>query len=88
METLHVSRDAVASLEVDNKTIRAGFWDDDPEHRTTKTKLSNFANAMDHATVHPDSFLGRAIEASQNLDGCHEDAQPMRSQQTCGQSQA
>ena len=52
-----------------------GFWDGDPENRTTMTKLSNFAKAIEHATVHPDSFLGQAIEASENLDACYEDAQ-------------
>ena len=100
VETLRVSRDAVASLDVDNKTLRryqalsflrswlvnltetrhhallwTGFWDGDPENRTTMTKLSNFAKAIEHATVHPDSFLGQAIEASENLDACYEDAQ-------------
>ena len=100
VETLRVSRDAVASLDVDNKTLRryqalsflrswlvnltetrhhallwAGFWDGDPENRTTMTKLSNFAKAIEHATVHPDSFLGQAIAASQVLDACYKDTQ-------------
>ncbi|CAE7414617.1 unnamed protein product [Symbiodinium sp. CCMP2456] len=100
VETLRVSRDAIASLALDDKTLRryqalsfarswlakltetrhhallwAGFWDGDPENRTTLTKLSNFAKAIEHATVHPDSFLGQAIEASENLDACYEDAQ-------------
>jgi len=52
----------------------AGFWDGDPEKRTTKAKLFKFAKDIDHATVHPDSFLGQAIQASENLDAC-EDAQ-------------
>ncbi|CAE7455130.1 unnamed protein product [Symbiodinium natans] len=100
VETLRVSRDAVASLDVDNTTLRryqalsflrswlvkltetrhhallwAGFWDGDPQNRTTKTKLFNFAKATEHATVHPDSFLGQVIEASENLDACYEDFQ-------------
>eukprot|EP00439_Symbiodinium_sp_Y106_P001201 s1725_g1.t1 len=100
VETLRVSRDAVASVDVAAETLRryqalsflrswlvkltktfqyallwAGFWDGDPENRTTQTALSNFAKAIEHATVHPNSFLGRAIEASQNLDGCYKDPQ-------------
>ena len=101
VETLRVSRDAVAALDMDNKTLRryqalsflrswlvnltetqhhallwAGFWDGDPENnRTTLEKLSNFARAIEHATVHPDSFLGQAIDASGNLDACYEDSQ-------------
>ncbi|CAE7361086.1 ANKRD50 [Symbiodinium sp. CCMP2456] len=100
VETLRVSRDAVASLDVDGKTLRryqalsflrswlvkltetrhhallwAGFWDGDPENRTTMTKLSNFAKEIEHATVHPTTFLGRAIEASENLDACYKDPQ-------------
>ncbi|CAE7414653.1 ANKRD50 [Symbiodinium sp. CCMP2456] len=100
VETLRVSRDAVASLKVDHKTLRryqalsflrswlvnltetrhhallwAGFWDGDSENRTTMTKLSKFAKAIEHATVHPDSFLGQAIEASENLDACYKDPQ-------------
>ncbi|OLP82814.1 hypothetical protein AK812_SmicGene36496 [Symbiodinium microadriaticum] len=53
----------------------AGFWDGDPQKRTTKGKLSNFAKSLEHATMHPDSFLGQVIEGSQNLDACYEDAQ-------------
>ncbi|CAE7569173.1 ANKRD50 [Symbiodinium sp. CCMP2456] len=100
VETLRVSRDAVASLDVDGKTLRryqalsflrswlvkltetrdhallwAGFWDGDPENRTTMTKLSNFAKEIEHSTVHPTTFLGRAIEASGNLDACYKDPQ-------------
>ncbi|CAE7588566.1 unnamed protein product [Symbiodinium sp. CCMP2592] len=100
VETLRVSRDAVASLDVDSKTLLryqalsflrswlvnltetrhrallwAGFWDGDPENRTTMTTLSNFAKAIEHATVHPDSFLGQAIDASQVLDACYKDPQ-------------
>ncbi|CAE7588513.1 KIDINS220 [Symbiodinium sp. CCMP2592] len=100
VETLRVSRDAVASLHVDHEQLRryqalsfvrsylvnltetrhhallwAGFWDEDPENRTTKTTLSNFAKATEHATIHPDSFLGQAIEASENLDACYTDPQ-------------
>ena len=100
VETLHVSRDAVASLVLDNKTLRryqalsflrswlvkltethdrallwAGFWYGDPHNRTTQAALSNFAKAIEHATVHPDSFLGQAIEASENLDACYENAE-------------
>ncbi|CAE7427820.1 ANKRD50 [Symbiodinium sp. CCMP2592] len=101
VETLQVSRHAVASFEVPNLKTRlryqalsflrrwlvtlarthhhallwAGFWDGDPQQRTTKATLSNFAKATDHATVHPDSFLGQAIEASQNLGACYKDAQ-------------
>eukprot|EP00439_Symbiodinium_sp_Y106_P020339 s6085_g2.t1 len=100
VETLRISRDAVASLQVDNEQVRryqalsflrswlvnltatghhallwAGFWDGDPENRVTKAKLFNFAKAIDHATVHPDSFLGQAIEASENLDACYRDPQ-------------
>ena len=100
VETLHVSRDAVASVDVAGETLRryqalsflrswlvdltrthhhallwAGFWDGDPENRTTQAVLSNFAKAIEHATVHPNTFLGRAIEASENLDACYEDAQ-------------
>ncbi|CAE7892329.1 Kidins220 [Symbiodinium sp. KB8] len=55
--------------------IWAGFWDGDPQKRTTKGKLSNFAKSIEHATMHPDSFLGQVIEGSQNLDACYEDAQ-------------
>ena len=97
---LQVSRDAVASLDVSDETLRryqalsflrnwlvnltrthhdalvwAGFWDGDPQKRTTKGKLSNFAKSVEHATMHPDSFLGQVIEGSQNLDACYEDAQ-------------
>ncbi|CAE7414636.1 unnamed protein product [Symbiodinium sp. CCMP2456] len=100
VETLRVSRDALASLDVAGETLRryqalsfvrswlvkltetrhhallwAGFWDGDPENRTTKAKLFSFAKAIDHATVHPDSFLGQAIEASQDLDACYKDPQ-------------
>ena len=100
VETLRVSRDAVASFDVDDKTLRryqalsflrswlvkltetadhallwAGFWDGDPENRTTQAALSNFAKATEHATVHPNSFLGQVIEASESLDACYEDAQ-------------
>ena len=100
VETLHVSRDAVASFDVDGKTLGryqalsflrswlvdltktaqhallwAGFWDGDPDNRTTQTALSNFAREIEHATVHPNTFLGRAIEASQDLGACYEDAQ-------------
>ncbi|CAE6958645.1 ANKRD50 [Symbiodinium sp. CCMP2592] len=53
----------------------AGFWDGDPENRTTQAALSNFAKAIEHATVHPNSFLGQAIEASENLDSCYKDPQ-------------
>ena len=53
----------------------AGFWDGDPENRTTQATLTNFAKAIEHATVHPNSFLGRAIEASENLNACYEDTQ-------------
>jgi len=53
----------------------AGFWDGDPQQRTTKLNLFNFKTAIDHATVHPDSFLGQAIEANQNLGACYNDAQ-------------
>jgi len=99
VETLRVSRDAVASLDVDGKTLRryqalsflrswlvkltetrdhallwAGFWDGDPENRTTMTKLSNFAKEIEHSTVPPTS-LGRGIEASGNLDACYKDPQ-------------
>ncbi|CAE7588596.1 unnamed protein product [Symbiodinium sp. CCMP2592] len=99
VETLRVSRDAVASVDVAGETLRryqalsflrswlveltethhrallwAGFWDGDPESRTTQAALSNFAKAIEHATVHPNTFLGRAIEASENLDACYEDA--------------
>jgi len=55
--------------------IWAGFWDGDPQNRTTKAKLSNFAKSTEHATMHPDSFLGQVIEGSQDLDACYEDAQ-------------
>jgi len=100
VETLRVSRDAVASFDVDSKTLRryqalsflrswlvdltktlqhallwAGFWDGDPENRTTQTALSNFAKEIEHAPLHPNTFLGRAIEASQDLSACYEDAQ-------------
>ncbi|CAE7334095.1 unnamed protein product [Symbiodinium sp. CCMP2456] len=100
VETLRVSRDAVASADVAGERLRryqalsflrswlvdltktkqhallwAGFWDGDPEKRTTQATLSNFAKAIEHATVHPNSFLGRAIEASENLDACYKDTQ-------------
>ncbi|CAE7458203.1 unnamed protein product [Symbiodinium necroappetens] len=100
VETLRVSRDAVASVDVAGETLRryqalsflrswlvdltktfqhallwAGFWDGDPENRTTQAALSNFAKAIEHATVHPNSFLGRAIEASENLDACYKDTE-------------
>ena len=100
VETLRVSREAVASVELASKTLSlyqalsflrswlveltrtrhdallwAGFWDGDPQNRTTQAKLSNFAKAIEHATVHPDSFLGQAIEASQDLDACYEDVE-------------
>ncbi|CAE7238392.1 unnamed protein product [Symbiodinium sp. CCMP2592] len=100
VETLRVSRDAVASADVAGEDLRryqalsflrswlvkltetrhhallwAGFWDGDAENRTTQEKLSNFAKAIEHATLHPDSFLGQAIEASENLDSCYEDPQ-------------
>ena len=55
--------------------IWAGFWDGDLQQRTTKAKLSSFAKSIEHATMHPDSFLGQVIEASQDLDACYEDAQ-------------
>ena len=55
--------------------IWAGFWDGDPQMRTTKAKLSSFAKSTEHATMHPDSFLGQVIEASQDLDACYEDSQ-------------
>ncbi|CAE7709638.1 unnamed protein product [Symbiodinium sp. CCMP2456] len=96
VETLHVSRDAIASLDVDDKTLRryqalsflrswlvnltrtdghallwAGFWDGDPQNRTTKAKLSNFARATEHSIMHPNTFLGQAIEASQDLNACY-----------------
>ncbi|CAE7322938.1 unnamed protein product [Symbiodinium necroappetens] len=99
VETLHVSRDAIASLDVDDKTLRryqalsflrswlvnltrtdghallwAGFWDGDPQNRTTQAKLSNFARATEHSTMHPNTFLGQAIEASQDLDACYKQA--------------
>ena len=38
----------------------AGFWDADPRNRTTLQTLHEFATAKDHATVHPDSWLGQA----------------------------
>ena len=100
VETLRVSRDAVASVDVAGEKLRryqalsflrswlveltktfqhallwAGFWDGDPENRATQAVLSNFAKAIEHATVHPNSFLGRAIEASANLDACYKDPQ-------------
>ncbi|CAE6958695.1 unnamed protein product [Symbiodinium sp. CCMP2592] len=100
VETLRVSRGAVASADVAGEDLRryqalsflrswlvdltrthhrallwAGFWDGDPENRTTQTALSNFAKRIEHATVHPYTFLGQAIEASENLDACYEDAQ-------------
>ena len=53
----------------------AGFWDGDPQKRTTMTDLFNFAKKIDHSTVHPDSFLGQAIEASQDLNACYGDPQ-------------
>ncbi|CAE7816722.1 unnamed protein product [Symbiodinium sp. CCMP2592] len=59
----------------DHALLWAGFWDGDPENRTTQEKLSNFAKAIEHATLHPDSFLGQAIEASENLDSCYKDPQ-------------
>ena len=55
--------------------VWAGFWDGDPQKRTTKGKLSNFARSIEHATMHPDSFLGQVIEGSQNFDACYGDAQ-------------
>ena len=100
VETLRISRDAVASFDVAGETVRryqalsflrswlvkltktvqhallwAGFWDGDPENRTTQTALSSFAKAIEHATVHPNTFLGQAIEASENLDACYKDPQ-------------
>ena len=59
----------------DRALLWAGFWDGDPENRTTQTALSSFAKAIEHTTVHPDSFLGQAIEASENLDTCYKDPQ-------------
>ncbi|CAE7798934.1 unnamed protein product [Symbiodinium sp. CCMP2456] len=98
VETLHVSRHAVAALKLDNRTLRryqalsflrswlvnltrtshpamlwTGFWDGDPNNRTTKEKLSEFAHETDHAIVHPDSFLGRVVEEGQDLDACYVD---------------
>ncbi|CAE6940022.1 KIDINS220 [Symbiodinium sp. CCMP2592] len=100
VETLRVSRDSVASVDVAGETLRryqalsflrswlvdltktfqhallwAGFWDGDPENRTTQAALSNFAKAIEHATLHPNTFLGQAIEVSENLDACYQDTQ-------------
>ena len=52
-----------------------GFWDGDPHNRTTKAKLFEFAKETDHATVHPDSFLGQVINQAQDIDACYADAQ-------------
>ncbi|CAE7637987.1 ANKRD50 [Symbiodinium sp. CCMP2456] len=60
---------------VQHELLWAGFWDGDPRNRKNQATLSNFAKAIEHATVHPDSFLGQAIEASENLDACYEDMQ-------------
>ncbi|CAE7632811.1 ANKRD27 [Symbiodinium sp. CCMP2592] len=99
VETLRISRNAIASLDVDDRTLRryqalsflrnwlvnltrtddqallwAGFWDGDPQNRATQAKLSNFARATEHSTMHPNTFLGQAIEASQDLDACYKQA--------------
>ena len=49
----------------------AGFWDADPRNRTTSETLRNFATATDHATVHPDSWLGQVIDRSNDLSDCY-----------------
>ncbi|CAE7330124.1 ANK1 [Symbiodinium sp. CCMP2592] len=53
----------------------AGFWDEDPTNRTTKSALFQFADETDHDTVHPDSIMGRLIEESQDLNACYLDDQ-------------
>ena len=49
----------------------AGFWDADPRNRTTSETLHDFATATDHATVHPDSWLGQVIDRSNDLSDCY-----------------
>ena len=51
----------------------AGFWEEDPSNRTTKSKLFQFAKDVDHQTVHPDTELGRLIEKHEDLSNCYND---------------
>eukprot|EP00439_Symbiodinium_sp_Y106_P019024 s4063_g2.t1 len=51
----------------------AGFWDADPRNRTTLQTLHEFATATDHATVHPDSWLGQVIDSSDDLVDCYKE---------------
>ncbi|CAE7325669.1 Ank1 [Symbiodinium natans] len=51
----------------------AGFWDADPRNRTTIEKLHEFATATDHATVHPDSWLGQVIDSNDELKDCYKE---------------
>ena len=51
----------------------AGFWDGDSSNRTTKIKLFEFAEDVDHQTVHPDTELGRLIEKHGDLNNCYND---------------
>ena len=49
----------------------AGFWDGDPENRTTQQALFEFAAATDHETMHPSTELGRLIERHGQLSHCY-----------------
>ena len=49
----------------------AGFWDGDPENRTTQQALFEFAAATDHETMHPSTELGRMIERRGELSHCY-----------------
>ena len=52
----------------------AGFWTDpkDPQSRTSKEKLFNFAQMTDHQIVHPATLLGTMIEDLDDLNKCYE----------------
>ena len=53
----------------------AGFWNDpeDSDSRTSKDKLFDFAEMIDHQTVHPATQFGRFIEEQGDLDKCYSD---------------
>lgn len=53
----------------------AGFWEGDgtEEGRTTLRALQNFANMVDHETVHPSTELGRIVRKNGDLQACTKD---------------
>ena len=51
----------------------AGVWDGDASNRTTKRKLFEFAEDVDHQTVHPDTKLGQLIFKHRDLSNCYKD---------------